>query len=92
MAAQKRLREELLTVSTDNPTMDQLNELPYLDCVVRETLRIHAPVPSSRSYIYLFQNTRLIFHVSVRVATQDDVVPLATPFKDVYGTVHQTLM
>ncbi|KAJ7334856.1 cytochrome P450 [Mycena albidolilacea] len=75
IAAQKRLREELLTVSTDNPTMDQLNELPYLDCVVRETLRIHAPVASS-----------------LRVATQDDVVPLATPFKDVYGMVHQTLI
>jgi hypothetical protein len=27
--------------------MDQLNALPYLDAVVRETLRIHAPVPST---------------------------------------------
>ncbi|KAJ7110658.1 cytochrome P450 [Mycena epipterygia] len=44
MAAQTRLREELLTVSTDNPTMDELNALPYLDCVVHETLRVHAPV------------------------------------------------
>ncbi|KAJ6510544.1 cytochrome P450 [Mycena sanguinolenta] len=72
--AQKRLREELLAVPTDNPTMDQLNELPYLDCVVRETLRIHAPVAST-----------------MRVATQDDVVPLATPYKDIDGTVHDTL-
>ncbi|KAJ7640464.1 cytochrome P450 [Mycena polygramma] len=74
MAAQKRLREELLTVTTDNPTMDQLNELSYLDCIVRETLRIHCPVPST-----------------MREATQDDVVPLATPFTDIYGTVHETL-
>ncbi|KAJ7144759.1 cytochrome P450 [Mycena crocata] len=74
IAAQTRLREELLGVSTDNPTMDELNDLPYLDCVVRETLRIHAPVPST-----------------VRIATQDDVVPLATPFTDVNGTVHETL-
>ncbi|TFK34906.1 cytochrome P450 [Crucibulum laeve] len=44
---QKKLRDELLTVSTDNPTMDELNALPYLDAVVRETLRIHAPVPST---------------------------------------------
>ncbi|KAF7353977.1 hypothetical protein MVEN_01084200 [Mycena venus] len=44
VAAQTRLREELLSVSTDNPTMDELNELKYLDCVVRETLRVHAPV------------------------------------------------
>ncbi|KAJ7494429.1 cytochrome P450 [Mycena galericulata] len=74
IAAQTRLREELLTVSTDNPTMDELNALPYLDFVVREVLRVHAPVPST-----------------MRMATQDDVVPLATPFTDVYGTVHETL-
>lgn len=42
--AQIKLRNELLTVSTDNPTMDKLNALPYLDAVVRETLRLHAPV------------------------------------------------
>ncbi|KAJ7120541.1 cytochrome P450 [Mycena crocata] len=44
IAAQTRLREELLAVSTDNPTMDELNALPYLDCVVREVLRVWAPV------------------------------------------------
>ena len=27
--------------------MEELNELPYLDCVVRETLRLHAPVTAS---------------------------------------------
>ncbi|KIK57951.1 hypothetical protein GYMLUDRAFT_45751 [Collybiopsis luxurians FD-317 M1] len=41
---QRKLREELLEVTTENPTMDVLNSLPYLDAVVRETLRIHAPV------------------------------------------------
>ncbi|KAJ7498342.1 cytochrome P450, partial [Mycena galericulata] len=74
IAAQTRLREELLKVSTDNPTMEELNELPYLDCVVREALRLHAPVQSTG-----------------RIATQDDVVPLATPFTDVKGTVHEFL-
>ena len=44
---QRKLRAELLAVGTDTPTMDELNALPYLDLVVRETLRIHAPVPSS---------------------------------------------
>ncbi|KAF8881924.1 cytochrome P450 [Gymnopilus junonius] len=42
--AQTKLREELFTIGTDNPNMDELNSLPYLDAVVRETLRIHAPV------------------------------------------------
>lgn len=27
--------------------MDELNALPYLDAVVRETMRVHAPVPST---------------------------------------------
>lgn len=44
---QKKLREELLAVQNDNPSMDELNSLPYLDAVVRETLRVHSPVPNS---------------------------------------------
>lgn len=45
--SQTKLRNELLSVSTDNPTMDELNDLPYLDAVIRETLRVHSPVPST---------------------------------------------
>ncbi|KAJ7177190.1 cytochrome P450 [Mycena filopes] len=40
---QKKLREELLTMSTDNPTMEELNSLSYLESVVREVMRVHAP-------------------------------------------------
>ncbi|KAF8645783.1 hypothetical protein AX16_007578 [Volvariella volvacea WC 439] len=47
LRVQTKLREELLSLPTENPTMDQLNSLPYLDAVVRETLRIHCPVPST---------------------------------------------
>ena len=43
---QTKLREELSSLSTDNPSMDDLNGLPYLDAVVRETLRVYSPVPS----------------------------------------------
>ena len=42
---QTKLREELLSVDTDTPSMDDLMALPYLDAVLRETLRVHPPVP-----------------------------------------------
>jgi len=41
---QTKLRQEVSDVSTDNPTMDDLNGLPYLDAVVRETMRRYSPV------------------------------------------------
>jgi cytochrome P450 len=44
---QSTLRDELIAVPTETPTMDELNALPYLDAVVRETLRTHSPVPMS---------------------------------------------
>ncbi|KZT05294.1 cytochrome P450 [Laetiporus sulphureus 93-53] len=44
---QQKLREELWSIPTEDPTMDELNELPYLDAVVRETMRVHSPVVST---------------------------------------------
>lgn len=41
---QKALRAEINTVPTDSPTYDELNALPYLDAVVRETLRLYTPI------------------------------------------------
>jgi hypothetical protein len=35
---QSRLRAELFSISTDNPTMDELNAFPYLESVVRDSL------------------------------------------------------
>lgn len=29
------------------PTFDELNALPYLDAVMRETLRVYSPVPGT---------------------------------------------
>ena len=42
--AQTKLREEISNISTDNPTMDDLNGLSYMDAVVREILRLYPPV------------------------------------------------
>lgn len=47
LAVQSKLRDELLSLGTDSPTMDELNALPYLDGVVRETLRVHSPVSAT---------------------------------------------
>ncbi|KAI0725523.1 cytochrome P450 [Fomitopsis betulina] len=44
---QARLREELLDAPLEDPTMDELNALPYLEAVVRETLRVYAPVSAT---------------------------------------------
>lgn len=41
---QDQLRQELATLGTDDPSLEDLNSLRYLDCVVRETLRKYAPV------------------------------------------------
>ena len=42
---QAKLRSELSAVRTDRPSMDELNSLTYLDATIRETMRLHSPVP-----------------------------------------------
>ncbi|KAJ3740505.1 cytochrome P450 [Lentinula detonsa] len=71
---QAKLQEELLSVPTATPSMDELNGLPLLDGFVRETLRLHSPITTLG-----------------RIATQDDIIPLAHPFTDRDGTVHDKL-
>ncbi|KAG5732602.1 Cytochrome P450 4F12 [Termitomyces sp. T112] len=47
---QQKLREELSRFSTADPTWDQLvSELPYLDSVVHEVLRLHPPVTDTNA-------------------------------------------
>lgn len=41
------LRDEVCASPTDTPTYDELNALPFLDAVVRETMRFHTPVPGT---------------------------------------------
>jgi len=44
---QTKLRKELLSVNSPTPSVEDLNALPYLDQVVREGLRVHAPITST---------------------------------------------
>jgi hypothetical protein len=78
---QARLRDELRafplpTAPVGNAPLDSealaaLDKLPLLDAVVRETLRLYAPVPAT-----------------IRTATVDSVLPLATPYVDRHGVSH----
>ncbi|OSC98529.1 cytochrome P450 [Trametes coccinea BRFM310] len=44
---QRQLRNELRAIATDSPTMDELAALHYLDCVLREVVRLYPVLPSS---------------------------------------------
>jgi cytochrome P450 len=41
---QIKLRNEIILSGFDAPNMEQLNTLPYLDMVLRESLRLHTIV------------------------------------------------
>ncbi|KAJ6524221.1 cytochrome P450, partial [Mycena capillaripes] len=43
-SVQAKLRKELLSFTIQNPTMDDLQSMKYLDNVVRETMRLFPPV------------------------------------------------
>ncbi|KAI0327022.1 cytochrome P450 [Cubamyces sp. BRFM 1775] len=44
---QEKLRSELLSLPTDDPTTEELSSLHYLDCVLREVVRLYPVLPSS---------------------------------------------
>jgi cytochrome P450 len=43
---QAKLREELLSIMNERPSLDELNTLTYLDYFVKETMRVYLPVKS----------------------------------------------
>ncbi|KAE9391903.1 cytochrome P450 [Gymnopus androsaceus JB14] len=44
---QAKLREELLNVGTDQPSMEEINTLSYFDHFVHEVLRLYSPIPNT---------------------------------------------
>ncbi|KAF8133401.1 cytochrome P450 [Boletus edulis] len=72
---QNSLREAIRTIPLDSPTLDEdISKLEYLDWVVRETLRFHAPVTWT-----------------MRVAMEDDEIPVQQPFWDKHGELNRTI-
>ncbi|KAH9169230.1 cytochrome P450 [Lactarius sanguifluus] len=81
-AVQITLRAELRTCPTDMPTMDQLNALPYLEGVVREVLRLYAPVSATQRIAMHdaevplrkpFKDNRGIMQSSIRLSKGDTI-------------------
>ncbi|KAG6375161.1 cytochrome P450 [Boletus reticuloceps] len=80
---QTKLREELLSVDTETPSMDELMALPYLDAVVRETLRVHPPVPNGGRVAMKddvipvekpYTDKHGVVHDSIRISKGDPIV------------------
>ncbi|KZP28246.1 cytochrome P450 [Athelia psychrophila] len=81
-SAQSRLRDECLDLATDSPSMDELNSLAYLDCVVKEVMRVHAPVAMTNRAAVQDDDIPLdepwvdkqgVKHHSIRIAKGDNV-------------------
>ncbi|PKC09567.1 cytochrome P450 [Rhizophagus irregularis] len=90
---QDLLREELVKAFPDkskfNPSFDEINSLEYLNCIVKETLRTHPPVPMiSRANVkdkviggYLIpKNTIIMVAISVLHKSTEIWGPTANDF------------
>lgn len=91
------LREELRQYSHTDPTWEQLSsELPYLDAVVHETLRMHPPVEEiSRVVRLIFFFSSKVMHIPLISSTQageDDVIPLSSSIQTASGQLIDSLL
>jgi hypothetical protein len=81
---QDLLREELVKAFPDkdkfNPTFDEINSLEYLNCIIKETLRLYNPgiifnLTNSNFYKIIFINLLypIIVMMTRRINTKDKV-------------------
>lgn len=73
---QDQLRKECAGVQEEQPGMDAINELPFLDAVVRESLRLMAPVPVTRRDAAVDTELPLSIPVKGRDGKMMDKVPV----------------
>lgn len=73
----------MLKVDSDEPGIEELNALPYLDAVIRENLRLVSwfvtIISSHQSLNTLGAVKNTVADGVMRMASKDDVVPLRTP-------------
>ncbi|KAF8188475.1 cytochrome P450 [Mycena galopus ATCC 62051] len=87
--AQKKLRKELFTLATENPTMDELNTLPYLE---KSEMRFVRCLRLSKSLARLEKSCGSIPRsLLLTGSTQDDVIPLSKPYIDKAGKSHEAV-
>ncbi|EXX65298.1 Dit2p [Rhizophagus irregularis DAOM 197198w] len=90
---QDKLREELVKAFPDksnyNPTYDEINSLEYLNCVIKETLRILPPVPVVKRVnlkdeifgkYFIPKNSEIFFGISVLQKSTEIWGPTADNF------------
>ncbi|KAI0645492.1 cytochrome P450 [Trametes meyenii] len=77
---QEKLREELFSISAEEPTVEQLSGLKYLDNVVREVVRLHPATPSSVRMAIKDDTLPLGVPIGVNGVTRERIwVPKGTP-------------
>lgn len=79
---QSELRTECQAYGESLP-FEQLDQLPYLDAVVMEVLRVYPSLPSTVSGIA--SRLDAAYTPQIREAQKDDIIPLAEPVQDRNG-------
>jgi len=85
---QSKLRRELFTIISDTPSMDEIKSLRYLDSVIKETLRVHSPVPGTIRIAMKDDMIPLEDGSAVRIGKGDGfVIPIqvVNRMKDIWG-------